>query len=160
MLRLVVLGVEDRDAAEGILAEAGSLARREMLELDDAAYAWKDDSGRVHIEQVFNPTRSGATRGALWGTLIGVITLNPLVGMAVGAATGAIIGKLTDVGINDEMVRQIGSELDHGRAAVFVLARTVDADRVIDALKPFQPTVIQTNLSRDSEEELIRALQA
>jgi len=160
MLRLVVLGVKDRDTAERILEEAGSLARKTMLELDDAAYAWRDDSGRVHIEQTFNPTRSGATRGALWGTLIGLIFLNPLAGMAVGAATGAVTGKLTDVGISDDMVRQIGSELDHGKAAVFLLARTVAADRVIEALKPFEPTVIQTSLSRTGEEEFIQALQS
>jgi len=159
MLRLVVLGVENRDTAERMLTEAGSLARKELLELDDAAYAWKDDRGKVHIEQTFNPTRTGATRGALLGTLIGLITLNPLVGMAVGAATGAVIGKLTDVGISGDMVRQIGSELDHGRAAVFMLARSAAEDRVIDALRPFEPTVIQTDLSRDREEELIQALQ-
>jgi uncharacterized membrane protein len=159
MLRLVVLGVEDRDTAEGILAEAGSLARKDLLELDDAACAWKDDSGRLHVEQTFNPTRAGATRGALWGTLIGLITLNPLAGMAVGAATGAVVGKLTDVGISDDMVRQIGSELDDGRAAVFLLARSTAVDRVVDAFKPYRPTVIHTNLSRSGEEELVRALQ-
>lgn len=160
MLRLVVLGVKDRDTAERLLEEAESLSRRAMLELDDAAYAWKDDNGKVHIEQVFNPTRAGATRGALWGTLIGLVTFNPLVGLAVGAATGAVIGKLTDVGIDDDMVRQIGRELDHGRAAVFVFARTLALDRVIEALRPFEPHVIQTNLSRNSEEELIQALQS
>jgi uncharacterized membrane protein len=80
--------------------------------------------------------------------------------MAVGAATGAVTGKLTDVGISDDMVRQIGSELDQGKAAVFLLARAVAVDRVIDALKPFRPTVIQTGLSRRDEEELVEALRS
>lgn len=160
MLRLVVLGVEGRDSADGILEAAGSLARKEMLDLDDAACAWRDDNGKVHIEQSFNPTRAGATRGALWGTLIGLIFANPLAGMAVGAATGAATGKLTDVGISDDMIRQIGSELSDGHAAVFLLARSATVDRVIDALKPFQPTVIQTNLASRDERELIQALQA
>jgi uncharacterized membrane protein len=160
MAHLVVLGVNDRDAAEGILNEAEALARNEMLELADAAYAWKDDSGKLRIHQALNTTRAGAAGGALWGTLIGLIFLNPLAGMAVGAATGAVTGKLTDIGIHDDTIKQIGEQLQAGRAAVFLLARSATVDRVIEALKPFGPTVIQTSLSRDREEELIQALQA
>src|SRR5690606_10630274 len=156
---LVVLGVNDRDAAEGILDEAAALARGEMLELADAAYAWRDDRGKVRIHQTLNTTGAGAAGGALWGTLLGLIFLNPLAGMAVGAAAGAVTGKLTDVGINADMIRQIGEQLQQGKAAVFLLARSATVDRAIEALRPFQPTVIQTNLSRDREEELIQALQ-
>jgi uncharacterized membrane protein len=159
MAHLVVLGVNDRDAAEGILKEADSLARNALLELADAAYAWRDDTGKVRIQQTLNTTRAGAVGGAFWGTLIGLIFLNPLAGMAVGAAAGAVGGKLTDVGINDDVIKQIGDQLQQGKAAVFLLARSATVDRVIDALKPFQPTVIQTNLSRDREEELVQALQ-
>jgi uncharacterized membrane protein len=53
------------------------------------------------------------------------------------------------------------------QAAVLELPRTAvpkasaprQMDRVIDAIKPYNPKVIQTNLSRDSERELIEALQ-
>jgi uncharacterized membrane protein len=42
---------------------------------------------------------------------------------------------------------------------VFFLARNATVDRVIDAIKPYNPKVIRTNLSRDSERDLIEALQ-
>jgi uncharacterized membrane protein len=106
---------------------------------------------------------SGAVTGALWGTLVGLLFLNPLAGAAVGAGvgagTGAITGSLTDIGVNDDLIRQIGQTLEPGKAAVFFLARNATVDRVIDAMKPFSPTVIQTNLSVDSERELIEALR-
>jgi uncharacterized membrane protein len=111
------------------------------------------------VQQTVSTTGAGAAGGALWGTLIGLIFLAPLAGMAVGAATGAALGKLTDVGINDDMIKQIGGELEQGKAAVFLLARSATVDRVIEALKPFNPTVIQTNLSREREDELVQALQ-
>jgi uncharacterized membrane protein len=79
--------------------------------------------------------------------------------MAVGAATGAVAGKLTDIGINDDMIKQIGAQLEQGKAAVFILARSATVDRVIDALKPLGPTVLQTNLTKEREEELVKALQ-
>ena len=43
---------------------------------------------------------------------------------------------------------------------MFLLARSATVDKVIDALKPYNPTVIQTNLTKDREEELVQALQA
>ena len=98
-----------------------------------------------------------AASGALWGTLIGMLFLMPIAGLAIGAGTGALAGKLADVGIDDDTIRQIGQQLQQGKAAVFVLARSATTDRVIEAIKPFNPTVIQTSLSHDREEELVRA---
>jgi len=96
----------------------------------------------------------------VWGTLIGMLFLVPVAGLAVGAASGALAGKLADIGINDDTIKQIGGQLEQGKAAVFVLAKSATVDRVIDAIKPYNPTVIQTNLSKDREEELVKALQA
>jgi uncharacterized membrane protein len=84
----------------------------------------------------------------------------PIAGLAIGAGTGALAGKLADVGIDDDTIMQIGQQLQQGKAAVFVLARSATVDRVIEAIKPFNPTVIQTSLSHDREEELVRALRS
>ena len=127
MAHLVVLGVDNRDDAERLFDLAGDLAKQELLQLQDAAYAYRDDRGKVRIHQAVSLTGAGAASGALWGTLIGLIFLMPVAGLAIGAGTGALAGKLADV---------------------------------IDAIKPFNPTVIQTNLSHDREEELVKALQS
>lgn len=128
--------VDDRPSrtAERLFDLAGDLAKQELLQLKDAAYAYRDDKGKVRIHQAVSLT-------------------------GVGAASGALAGKLADVGINDDTIKQIGGQLEQGRAAVFLLARSATVDRVIDAIKPFNPTVIQTNLTKDREEELVQALQ-
>ena len=160
MTHLVVLGVDNRDDAERLFDLAGDLAKQELLQLQDAAYAYRDDKGKVRIQQAVSLTGAGAASGALWGTLIGMLFLMPVAGLAIGAGTGALAGKLADVGINDDTIKQIGSQLEQGRAAVFLLARSATVDRVIDAIKPFNPTIIQTNLTKDREEELVKALQS
>jgi uncharacterized membrane protein len=66
---------------------------------------------------------------------------------------------LSDIGVSDDLIREIGQTLEPGKAAVFFLARNATVDRVIDAIRPYNPKVIQTNLSRDSERDLIEALQ-
>lgn len=160
MAQLIVLGVADRDTADRALDIASDLNRQQLLRLDDAAYAYKDDKGRPRIHQTFSTTGAGAAGGALWGTLIGLIFLNPLLGLAVGAATGAVAGRLTDIGIDDDMIKEIGAHLEDGRAAVFLLADITTADRVIDAYRPLEPTVLRTNLSKDDERELVEALRS
>ncbi|MFG1906258.1 DUF1269 domain-containing protein [Kribbella sp. NPDC048928] len=160
MTHLVVLGLESREDAERVVQLTDDLAKQQLLQREDAAIAYKDAKGKVRIQQAVNLTSAGAAGGALWGTLIGLIFLNPLAGMVVGAATGAISGKLSDIGVSDQLIKQIGQELQEGHAAVFLLARSATVDRVVEALKPYSPTILQTNLTREREDELVQALQS
>ena len=167
MSQLLVFGVDSPQTAEKVLDLAKDLGKQQLLELADAAWVERTQDGSVKLHQSVNLTAmmagSGAVTGALWGTLIGLLFLNPLagavVGAGVGAGTGAVTGKLTDIGVNDDLIREIGQALEPGKAAVFFLARNATVDRVIEAIKPYNPKVIQTNLSVDSERELIEALQ-
>ncbi|MFE0101486.1 DUF1269 domain-containing protein [Streptomyces sp. NPDC059009] len=159
MADLVVLGFSDREKAEAVLRLAKDLSRQELLDLEDAAVTWRTMDGKIHVRQTYNTTATGAAGGALWGSLFGLLFLMPVFGAAVGAATGALAGKLTDVGINDHFVKEIASTLEPGRAAVFALVRRTTPDRVREALRPFDPVVIRTSLTKDREEELIAALQ-
>ena len=63
MTHLVVLGVENRDDAERLFDLAGDLAKQELLQLQDAAYAWRDDKGKVRIQQAVSLTGAGAAQG-------------------------------------------------------------------------------------------------
>jgi uncharacterized membrane protein len=167
MSQLLVFGLDSPQTAEKVLDLGQDLAKQQLLELADAAWVERTADGKVKLHQSVNLTAmmagSGAVTGALWGTLIGLLFLNPLAGAAVGAGvgagTGAITGRLTDIGVDDDLIREIGQTLEPGRAAVFFLARNATVDRVIEAIKPYNPKVIQTNLSVDSERELIEALR-
>ena len=167
MADLVVLGFDNRRDAEEVFELGASLQGEELLDLEDAALAWRDDKGRVRIHQAIPTTQAGAATGglsgALWGSLLGLLFLNPLAGLVVGGLTGtaagAAAGALTDIGINDDLIRRIGEQLQPGKAAVFALIRRSTPDRVTEALKRYHPTVLHTNLTRDREEDLVKALQ-
>ena len=60
MAHLVVLGVDNRDDAERLFDLAGDLAKQELLQLQDAAYAYRDDRGKVRIHQAISLTGAGA----------------------------------------------------------------------------------------------------
>ena len=98
---LLVIEFPSEEKAEGVREMLLAMQKEYLIELGDAVIAVKDASGRIKLNQLLNTTAAGAVSGTFWGSLIGLIFLMPLAGAAIGAATGAIGGALTDVGIND-----------------------------------------------------------
>ena len=93
--------------------------------------------------------------------MIGMIFLNPLLGLAVGAGAGALSGKLSDIGINDQMMKDIAAEFTAGSSALFVLVRKATSDKVLEGLKAFagKGKVLKTSLKKDSEEAIREVLE-
>ena len=105
-------------------------------------------------------TTVGAASGGMWGALIGLLFLNPLLGAAVGAGAGALSGRFTDVGINDSFMKEAAGALKPGQAALCVLVRKVTADKVLPAMASFGGKVLSTNLSTEQEAKLQEAMKA
>ena len=84
--------------------------------MDDVVVVTRDDKGKVKLHQAVNLTAAGAVGGTFWGMLIGMLFLNPMLGAAVGAGSGALSGYLTDIGINNDFMKQIGKALQPGTA--------------------------------------------
>jgi uncharacterized membrane protein len=106
-------------------------------------------------------TAAGAIGGGFWGMLIGLIFLNPLLGAAVGATAGALSGRFKDLGLNDQVMRDMGQSLKAGTSALFMLVRRATVDKVLDGLKPFagKGKIFQTSLTKDDEATLREALE-
>ncbi len=161
MANLVVLGFDDRATADRVFTLiTDDLPAQKLLQLGDAALVWREGDGKPKIQQAINTTRTGAAGGALWGTFLGLLFLAPVFGLVVGAATGAVAGKLRDIGVDDNLIKEIGTQLKPGTAAVFALVEGSTTDKVIDALKPYRPRVLQTSLTYEAQDELVKALQA
>ena len=122
--------------------------------------AVKDEKGKVKLHQTYNLTASGALSGGFWGTLIGLIFLNPLLGLAVGAGAGAVSGALTDVGINDDFMKDLASTFQNGSSVLFVLVRKATPDKVLEELQGTGGKVIKTSLTHEEEAKLQAVLDA
>ena len=157
MSTLVAVAYPDIETAEKVRQELMNATREHLLNLEDAVIAEHQADGKIKLHQAIGTTSAGAAGGALWGGLIGLIFLAPLLGMAVGAASGALGGKMTDVGVNDDFLKDLGAKLQPGAAALIVLGSTDARDKVIERVKPYGGEVIQTSLS-DAEEEQLRSM--
>jgi uncharacterized membrane protein len=158
MSTLVAIAYPDMATAEQVRQELIQASKEHLVRLEDAVVVEHQQDGKIKLHQAMGTTGAGAAGGALWGGLIGLLFLAPLFGMAVGAATGAIAGKMTDLGVNDDFVKNLGARLQSGGAALIVLGSTEARDKVIDRVKSYGGDVIQTSLSREEEEQLRAAL--
>jgi uncharacterized membrane protein len=160
MSDLVVIVYPTEAKAEEMRQKLLNLQKEYLMELSDAVIAVKQDNGRVKLIQLMNTTAAGAVSGGFWGLLVGAIFLMPLLGASLGAASGALAGALTDVGINDEFMKELSASLQPGNAALFILIRSMTADKVLDAIKGTGGTVLRTSLDHTKEQALRDALAA
>jgi len=161
MSNLIVIGFNNAADAFQMRGALAQMQAQYLIEMEDAVVVTRDMKGAVQLHQAVNLTATGAVSGAFWGSLIGLLFLNPLLGAAVGAGSGALSGKLTDIGINDSFMKDLGATLTAGTAALFVLVRKSTPDKVLEGLKPFagKGRVLQTSLTRDKEDELRKFIE-
>jgi uncharacterized membrane protein len=136
------------------MLELRKLQQEHLIDLEDAAIAIRNKEGKVRIKQTQDLTTSGALSGGLWGLLFGFIFFNPLLGWAAGAIAGGVSGALTDIGIDDNFIREVGSTITPGTSAIFVLVRKATSDKVLEDLSKFQGTILKTSLSHEDEAKL------
>ncbi len=158
MATLVVIGYESEVKAEEVRLALLKMQKDYLIDLADAVVVVREPNGKVKLRQLYSLTAAGAASGGFWGALIGLIFLNPLFGFAVGASAGAISGALSDAGIDDGVMKKLAETLKPGTAALCVLIRQMTADKVVDEIKKFGGTVIQSNLCHENEEKLRAAL--
>ena len=162
MSELIVVGFDNSNDADRVLTDLGRLRREYLIDLEDAVVAIRDPDGKVHIKQsisVLGRTVSyGTLSGALWGTLVGLLFLNPPAGMAiggvVGAGTGALSGSLIDYGINDDFIKDMGNTLAPDTSAIFLLIRKAQPEKVLAELSGYRGRILRSSLSPEQEAKL------
>jgi len=172
MSELVCIAFKDSSTADRVLNELRAMETEYVLDLEDAVIVVRDMDGKVHLKQcvdVFGgATTHGVALGVLWGGLMGLLFMNPLAGLlgslAGGAGAGAITnaaseyGLLSDYGIPDNFIKDLGSTIKRGTSAIFLLIRSVDEDKVLSRISRYEGTILKTSLSKEHEEKLRVAL--
>lgn len=158
MSDLVAIGYDSLATAQQVAENVAQAQKAHIIELDDLVVVERQPDGKVKLHQP-SMAGAGAVTGALWGGLIGLIFFMPLLGMALGAAGGAAAGALSDYGVDDNFMKQLGEALEPGGAAVIALVRKMTVDKILPEIK-VPGKVIQTSLSNEHEQALRQALAA
>jgi uncharacterized membrane protein len=155
MATLTVWKFDSAGGAQNALTLLERMQKEELLQINDGAYVtWPEGKKKPKTEQLHRLAGAGALGGSFWGLLFGLIFFVPLLGMAVGAAMGALAGSMSDVGIDDQFIRQVREQVTPGTSALFVMTSNTVVDKVLDEFKGTGATLVSTNLSKDQEDQL------
>jgi uncharacterized membrane protein len=165
---LVVVTYPDVYRAGEVCATLQRLHKQFLIEIEDIAFITREEDGKLKLHQTTSVAKTatgiGIWKGTLWGGLIGLLFLQPALGMitgaALGAAGGAIAGKAVDYGISNSFMKELGERVQPGTSALFVLFRKATWEKVLDQIAQYGGTVMHSSLSPEAEARLQEALTA
>ena len=151
MATLSVLKFDDPYGADRVLLALQGMQERELITLEDAAVvSWPQGNRKPKSRELHG---GSAGWGAFWGFLIGMIFFVPWLGAAIGGMSGA----MSDVGIDDDFIKQVSEKVTEGTSALFALTHGATVDKVVDELKAYDFEIISTNLPEEQEQQLRKA---
>jgi uncharacterized membrane protein len=108
MATLTVWRFDPAGGAGNALALLERMQEEKLLQISDGAYVyWPGGGKKPRTQQMHDLTGSGPLGDGFSGLLFGLIFFVPLLGLAVGAAMGALSGSTADLGIHDGFIREV-----------------------------------------------------
>jgi uncharacterized membrane protein len=151
MATLSVLKFNDPNGADRVLIALQGMQERQLINLEDAAViTWPQGNRKPKTRELHG---GSAGWGAFWGFLIGMIFFVPFLGAAIGGMSGA----MSDVGIDDDFIKQVREKVTPGTSALFALTSGATVDKVVEELKQYDFEIISTNLPHEQEKQLREA---
>lgn len=123
------------------------IAGQDVVRIEDAAIVDKDTNGKIRLRQSKDINAGqGATSGGLYGSLIGIIggPIGMLAGGALGAAAGGLWGKLRDIGIDDDHMKDMGERILPGENLLFLLLHDVNRPLFCREMKRFDGMLFES----------------
>lgn len=160
---LVAIVFDKPSRADEVLLNLAHLQQEGAIKLADAVVVTKTDEGKSKVRQTVDvtPTR-GAVAGGWWGLLIGVVVAGPIgavIGGAAAAGSGALYGRLVDIGLDDGWVREMAEWIDPGSSALLLLVSEAKLEVVLAELRRFEGKLVTTTLPDDVRDRLEDALR-
>ena len=161
MSDLIVIGYPDETTAQKVWEELVKLEHDYLVDLEDAAVIRRDMKGKLHVTTpAHHAVAWGTLSGLFWGVVIGLLLLFPVAALAgvAGGLIGAALGEAKNLDIKDDFKQRVQDVVQPGTSAILVIVRKATPDKVEEALRPYGGTVLRSSLTRDSEQQLMKAL--
>ena len=160
MATMTVLKFDDPEGPTRVLGTLERLQKEGLITVLDAATVHRTPEGKVKVKQAHSLVGAGALGGAFWGMLIGLLFFMPWMGLALGTVSGALAGTFSDVGIDDEFIKEVGAKITPGDSALFLMTTNAVIDKVSEALSGERFDIQHTNLSKEDEQAMREAFGA
>lgn len=160
MATLTALTFHSLRGAADALATVEQLQQQGLMQILDAAtIRWPRRARKPDAHEQAMEAGRASLDGSFWRLLFGIIFLAPRF-EATAAASGAVVGSLADIGIDEVFIMDVRAHVIPNTSALFILSDGAVTDRVIEELDPLNPSVIATNLTRAKQARLFDIFSA
>jgi len=157
MTNLLVVTFSNQEDGRRALADLRSVQRSGAVTIQDAEVVERDPDGKLHhVSQVDTTTKTGILGGGVLGLLLG-IAFFPVLGLAVGAMAGGLIGKSIGDNIDRKLVADVTEDLKPGTSALFTLVAGSGA-ALVGVFAPYDFKIYQTSVDPELERQLTEHL--
>lgn len=148
MTTFTVWKFDDPDGAERAASILKDVESQRLIKvLDHAVISWPPGKPRPVLKHSHDAALRGTGWGALWGLLVGGLFFMPLLGAAAGAGTGAILKATEGIGIGNDQLEAIRTQVTEGTSALMVVSEDADLDRVGEHFHGMHSKLVDTNLT-------------
>jgi uncharacterized membrane protein len=144
---LWAIGYDDMGRAEQVRDEVMSLGEEHCLILLDTAVIVRYPNGSVTLDgEPFVAAMNFS--GHNFASFLAGLALGapPLTGAAVGALVRRTCGAASEVGIDDDFIREVEALMKPGTSALFVLDQECDMAAILQGIQGLGGTVLKTNV--------------
>ena len=141
------------EQAAGILKDAESEGLIKIL--DHAVVSWPVGAAKPKMKQSRDSKWHDTGWGAFWGFMVGALFLVPVVGAAAGAGLGVLRHATEGVGIDEDQLKKIQSEVTEGTSALLAFTEEGDLDRVGERFHGMHWTLVESNLTEAEKRMLL-----
>jgi uncharacterized membrane protein len=151
---LYVAAYADPDAARADWDAVKQLAEDDVIKVDGLILVSRRTDGKIHVDDDFHETRTGAKWGAVGGAVVGLIFPPALLASAaVGAGVGAGVGGLLAHGRKEMIKADVEQSLppdSSGIVAIFEETWSADVDKALSNAN----TVKKEKVDKESAEQV------
>ena len=123
MSELVVLAFEKEQDAYGLRGALRMMKDQHLVELEDAPIVVHEQDGSVEIDQSY------------------------------GTIAGRLVAKFKDIGVDDGFIKEIGSTIEPGHSAIFLLATDRLSDEALHVIKTSEGELLKTTMDTERVKE-------
>ncbi|SBT06429.1 putative membrane protein [Candidatus Accumulibacter aalborgensis] len=158
MSKLVVIAYDSANKAAEVRSRLRTMQKDQTIDLDEALVAVKDEEGEVSLLQTYKPIATEAPNRGFWNSLVGLILMNPVLGMSTSRRANAVGGALTEVGVDQDFLKDLTATFQNGTSVLFALVREASTEKVLAELRGTGGKLLETTLTHAEEARLQAAL--
>ena len=158
---MIVVSFADENMAGEVLDTINKMEDKAVVDLKSGAVVVRDASGKVTIKETSDfDAKQGAIGGAIAGSLLSLLGGSLIKGAILGAAGVALAGKVIDLGLDDDFLKEIGDSLGTSSSAIVALVDFDQADQAMAELDKFEGgTILHHSLDPEVYEKLSTAVE-